>query len=110
MEQQRQELTKVAKSLLRDTGICGVAMSLTFFAPCLIAVNNLPSCGVAVILNRAVCGVYDSKPAVSTETKQLADLWFIIWYRSYQHEEPGKTRQNDLNYPQLPKTINNDQN
>ena len=37
-------------------GICGVAVSIVFFL-CGVAVNKIPSRGVAVISNRTVCGV-----------------------------------------------------
>ena len=52
-------------------GICGVAVSLVFF--CGVAVNRIPSRGVAVISNRTVCGVFDFKPAMFGEKRFLAD-------------------------------------
>ena len=42
-------------------GICGVAVSLVFL------------CGVAVISNRTVCGVFDFKSAMFGEKRFLAD-------------------------------------
>ena len=54
-----------------DMGICGVAVPLIFL--CGVAVNKIPSRGVAVISNRTVCGVFDFKPAMFGEKKFLAD-------------------------------------
>ena len=52
-------------------GICGVAVWLVFL--CGVAVNKIPSRGVAVISNRTVCGVFDFKPAMFGEKRFLAD-------------------------------------
>ena len=54
-----------------DMGICGVAVWLVFL--CGVAVNKIPSRGVAVISNRTVCGVFDFKPAMFGEKRFLAD-------------------------------------
>ena len=54
-----------------DMGICGVAVWLVFL--CGVAVNKIPSRGVAVISNRTVCGVFDFEPAVFGEKKFLPD-------------------------------------
>ena len=54
-----------------DMGICGVAVPLIFL--CGVAVNKIPSRGVAVISNRTVCGVFDFKPAMFGEKRFLAD-------------------------------------
>ena len=43
------------------------------FFLCGVAVNKIPSCGVAVISNRTVCGVFDLKPAMFGEKRFLAD-------------------------------------
>ena len=55
-------------------GICGVAVQLVFL--CGVAVNKISSRGVAVILNRTVCGIFYFKPALFGEKRFLADpLW-----------------------------------
>lgn len=49
----------------RELWCCGVA----YFFMRKVAVNKIPSCGVALILNRTVCGVSVFKPTVFGETK-----------------------------------------
>ena len=59
-------------------GICGFAGSLIF---CSIAVNKIPSCGVAVISNRTVCGVSRFKPKVLTvKRNNLRTLCGVVIY------------------------------
>ncbi len=48
------------------------------FFLCSVAVNKIPSCGVAVISNPAVCDVCVFKPTVFGETKLLAVLRFLV--------------------------------
>ena len=53
-------------------------MSLIF---CGIAVNKIPSCGVAVISNRTVCGVSNFKPTVLTVKRgNLRTLCGVVVY------------------------------
>ena len=61
-----------------DMGICGVAVSLIFW--CGVAVNKIPSRGVAVISNRTVCGVFHFKPAMFAEKKFLQTLNGVLVY------------------------------
>ena len=53
-----------------DTGVCGVAVLLSFL--CGIPVNKIPHCGVAVISKPTVCDVCAFKPTVFGETKLFA--------------------------------------
>ena len=55
-----------------DIGICGVAVSLSFFGPGVV-VYKITCCGVAVISNCSVCRVPDFNPTVFGETKLFAD-------------------------------------
>jgi len=58
-------------------GVCGVAGRYSFL--CGVAVNKIPSCGVAVIANRTVCGVFYFEAAMFGEKKHLCcccDLYF----------------------------------
>jgi len=59
-------------------GICGVAVSLIFW--CGVAVNKIPSRGVAVISNRTVCDVFDFKTAMFGEKNFLRTLCGIVVY------------------------------
>ena len=71
--------------------------------------ENTGICGVAV-LNRAVCGVSRFKPTV--KRNNLITLCGVVVYHLAVVTQQG-TRQNepnDLNDPQRPKIINNDQN
>ena len=59
-------------------GICGVAVWLVFL--CGVAVNKIPSRGVAVISNRTVYGVFDFKPAMFGEQNFLLILCVVVVY------------------------------
>ena len=62
----------------RDLRCCDVPVSLIFFV--LVAVNNSPSCGVAVISNCMVCSISDLKPRALGGRNSLRTLCCAVVY------------------------------
>ena len=60
-------------------GTLGFAVLLSFL--CIILVNKILHCGIAVIPNPTVCDVCAFKPTVFSETKLVA----VLRHQQYQH-------------------------